>query len=471
MGYTKAVSLKIQAMTGLLTSKNSRYTFGSTKELLAKANEEKSGDVLAQIAASSDQERVEAKLALSKITLEQLKEEPVVAASEDEVTRFIDEKLDREVYDRIKKWTVEDLREYILSSSIDGDDVASIRFGLTGEMAAAVTKIMSNLDLISGAKRCRVSARANTTLGIKGVLGARLQPNHPTDSVDGIMASIYEGLSYGVGDAVIGINPAYDTPDIVAKLMNKTDELIEKLEIPTQNCILSHVTTQVKAINNGARAGLIFQSIAGCQKGNEAFGITLDVLEEAKQLGEKNQLNAGGNVMYFETGQGSELSSRSNNDADQLTLEARCYAMARHFRPFLVNDVVGFIGPEYLADGRQMIRAGLEDHFMGKLLGVPMGIDACYTNHMEADQNDLENLTVLLVAAGVNYFMGVPMGDDVMLSYQTSSFHDIATLREVMNLRPAPEFEQWLENVGIMKDGKLTDRAGDALYVKNLVGS
>ena len=227
--------------------------------------------------------------------------------------------------------------------------------------------------------------------------------------------------------------------------MDKTDELINQLEIPTQNCILSHVTTQVKAIKNGARAGLIFQSIAGCQKGNEAFGITIDVLKEAQELGEKNKLNTGGNVMYFETGQGSELSSRSNNDADQLTLEARCYALARHFKPFLVNDVVGFIGPEYLADGRQMIRAGLEDHFMGKLLGVPMGIDACYTNHMEADQNDLENLTVLLVAAGVNYFMGVPMGDDVMLSYQTSSFHDIATLREVMNLRPAPEFEKWLE--------------------------
>jgi len=450
------------------TISGQKFEFKDVKELLAKANEEKSGDALAGIAAASETERVAAKEALAEVTLADLRNQPVIAYDDDEVTRLIDDKLDAGQFDKIKNWTVARLRDFILSDEPDGMGVSGIRMALTGEMASAVCKLMSNLDLVSASKKLRVKSFANTTLGVDGVLGARLQPNHPADSVEGILASIYEGLSYGVGDAVIGINPAYDTPDIIARLLEATHKLMDALGLPAQNCVLSHVTTQVKAVEAGAPAGLIFQSIAGSEKGNTAFGIELARLTEARELGEKNCINKGKSVMYFETGQGSELSSRSHNDADQLTLEARCYAMARHFNPFLVNDVVGFIGPEYLADGRQMIRAGLEDHFMGKLLGVPMGIDACYTNHMDADQNDLENLAVLLTASGVNYFMGVPMGDDVMLSYQTTSFHDIASLRELLRLRPAPEFEVWLEDVGIMKNGRLTEQAGDATLIKSL---
>lgn len=448
--------------------KGETFVFNSVKEVLAKANEEKSGDALAGIAASSELERVAAKAALAELTLEELRNNPVIPPEEDDITRLIDEGLDSEVWQRIRGWSVSELREFLLSSDSDEAQCRSLSGGLTGEIAAAVTKIMSNLDLVRAAKKCRVVSKANTTLGLPGVLGARLQPNHPADSDQGIMASIYEGLSYGIGDAVIGINPAYDDAEVVERLLRLTHGVIESLEIPTQNCILSHVTTQMQAIERGAPAGLIFQSIAGSQKGNTAFGITIDMLKEAWALGKEKCTNSGASCMYFETGQGSELSSNTHNNADQLTLEARCYALARYFQPFLVNDVVGFIGPEYLADGRQMIRAGLEDHFMGKLLGLPMGIDACYTNHMEADQNDLENLTVLLVAAGVNYFMGVPMGDDVMLSYQTTSFHDVACLRELLNRRPAPEFEQWLESHGLMADGRLTARAGDLTYVHSL---
>jgi ethanolamine ammonia-lyase large subunit len=446
-----------------------RFEFRDIKAVLARANEEKSGDQLAGIGAASERERVAAKEVLAEITLDALRREPVLAYDDDEVTRFIDDNLNESQFEQIRNWNVAELRDFILSDWHDGAGVAGIRLGLTGEMAAAVCKLMSNLDLVSASKKMRVTATANTTLGLAGVLGARLQPNHPADAVDGILASLYEGLSFGVGDAVIGINPAYDTPDIVARLLEATNKVIDSLGLPAQNCILSHVTTQMKAIESGAPAGLIFQSIAGCQKGNTAFGIDLETLEAAKVLGENKCLNRGETVMYFETGQGSELSSRSNNGADQLTLEARCYAMARHFNPFLVNDVVGFIGPEYLADGRQMIRAGLEDHFMGKLLGVPMGIDACYTNHMDADQNDLENLAILLTAGGVNYFMGVPMGDDVMLSYQTTSFHDIAALRELLQLRPAPEFESWMCDVGLMLDGRLTEKGGDPLFIKSLL--
>jgi len=446
-----------------------KYDFRDIKDVLARANEEKSGDALAGIAAASDRERVAAKEVLAEITMEALRREPVVPHDEDEVTKFIDDNLDEVQFEKIRNWTVAELRDFILADSPDGAGVAGIRLGLTGEMASAVCKLMSNLDLVYASKKMRVIATANTTLGLESVLGARLQPNHPADAVDGILASLYEGLSFGVGDAVIGINPAYDTPDIVARLLEATNKVIDSLGLPAQNCILSHVTTQVKAVEMGAPAGLIFQSIAGCQKGNTAFGIDLETLERAKALGEKKCLNKGKTVMYFETGQGAELSSRSHNGADQLTLEARCYALARHFNPFLVNDVVGFIGPEYLADGRQMIRAGLEDHFMGKLLGVPMGIDACYTNHMDADQNDLENLAILLTAGGVNYFMGVPMGDDVMLSYQTTSFHDIAALRQLLRLKPAPEFETWMVDVGLMRDGRLTDKAGDPLFIKSLI--
>ncbi|HEY9787634.1 MAG TPA: ethanolamine ammonia-lyase subunit EutB [Candidatus Obscuribacterales bacterium] len=397
------------------------FRFGSLKELLAKANEEKSGDMLAGIGAKTEMERMAAKEVLCDVSLNRLREEAVIPYDDDEVTRIIDDNLDRDAFKKIQSWTVAELREFLLSDSTDSRAVENIRWGLTGEMAAAVAKIMSNLDLVKAASKCRVTAKAKTTLGIPGVLGARLQPNHPSDSVDGITASIYEGISYGVGDAVIGINPAYDTAETVSRLLDATNSLIEDLDIPAQNCVLSHITTQLKALERGAPSGLIFQSIAGTESGNRAFGIDNATLKEAQEAGKKLCRANGGSYMYFETGQGSELSSRTHNGADQLTLEARCYALARQFNPFLVNDVVGFIGPEYLKDGRQMIRAGLEDHFLGKLLGVPMGIDACYTNHMNADQNDLENLSMLLILAGVNYFMGVPMGDDVMLSYQTTS--------------------------------------------------
>lgn len=444
------------------------FQFADLKDLMAKANEEKSGDSLAGIAATSELQRIAAKQLLSDVTLKQLREQPVIPYERDEVTRIVDDNLDNDVFEKIQSWTVRDLREHLLSAKEESVFLGSLKNALTGEMAAAVTKIMSNMDLVTASAKLRVVARAKTTLGLKGRLGVRLQPNHPADAIDGITASIYEGLSYGAGDAVIGINPAYDTPDTVARLLEVTNQVIEDLSLPTQNCILSHVTTQVKAIEKGAPAGLIFQSIAGCEKGNKAFGLDNDTLKGAVEVGRKNCRVDGGQFMYFETGQGSELSSLSHEGVDQLTMEARCYALARQFQPFLVNDVVGFIGPEYLKDGKQMIRAGLEDHFMGKLLGVPMGIDACYTNHMNADQNDLENLAMLLALAGVNYFMGVPMGDDVMLSYQSTSFHDSATLREMMDLRPAPEFELWLEERDLMRDGKLTERAGNPKTISDM---
>lgn len=449
--------------------KGQTYKFETIKEVLAKANEEKSGDRLAGIAARSEIERVAAKEVLSQITLEALRE-PVVSLEDDEVSRLIDAGIDEDVFNRIKNWTVAELREFILGSDISKESLSQIRYGLNGEMAAACTKLMSNMDLVLAGTRLPVVVKAKTTLGLPGRLAARLQPNHPSDSLDGIKASIFEGLSYGVGDAVIGINPVYDTADTVAHLLDETSKLIERLGIPTQNCVLSHITTQMKAIERGARAGLIFQSIAGSEAGNRAFGIDCETLLEASELG--SQMIGSDEphpFMYFETGQGSELSSRTHHGADQLTMEARCYAFARSFNPFLVNDVVGFIGPEYLASGKQMIRAGLEDHFMGKLLGLPMGVDACYTNHMDADQNDLETLTVLLTSAGVNYFMGVPMGDDVMLSYQSTSFHDIAALREIFGYLPAPEFETWLESMGLMRNGKLTEAAGDPSFLAALV--
>jgi ethanolamine ammonia-lyase large subunit len=453
-----------------ITLKGRRFHFAGVKDVLAKANEAKSGDALAGIASGSEIERVAAKEVLSGLTMQDLRDNPVVSVEDDEVSNIIDASLDDQVFKKIAGWTVAQLREFLLradeESETDSKGLAEIGSALSGEMAAAVVKIMSNLDLVQAAKKFPVVVKARTTLGLPGRLGCRLQPNHPTDDLQGVRASIFDGLSYGAGDAVIGINPVFDSVDSVARLLEETANIIERYKIPTQNCVLSHITTQMQAIERGARAGLIFQSIAGTQKGNEAFGLDSDLLLEAMEIGEA-YVETGLCVsekrfMYFETGQGSELSSLSHYGADQVTLEARCYAFARCFKPFLVNDVVGFIGPEYLASGREMIRAGLEDHFMAKLLGLPMGVDACYTNHMDADQNDLENLTMLLVAAGVNYFMGVPMGDDVMLSYQSTSFHDIASLRSLYQLRPAPEFELWLEEMGIMSNGKLTALAGDA---------
>ncbi|MGD8189834.1 ethanolamine ammonia-lyase subunit EutB [Brevibacillus ginsengisoli] len=438
------------------------YQFASIIDVLAKANEEKSGDRLAGVAATSAEERVAAKVVLSNLTLSDLRNNPVVPYETDEVTRIIQDDVNERIYDSIKNWSVEELREWILNENTTGEDIKRISRGLTSEMVAAVAKIMSNLDLIYGAKKIRITAKCNTTIGLEGTLACRLQPNHPTDDPDGILASLMEGLTYGVGDAVLGLNPVDDTAESVTRVLKKFEEMKNKWAIPTQTCVLAHVTTQMEAIRKGAPSDLIFQSIAGSEKGNEAFGFNAATIEEARQLALHQGTSTGPNVMYFETGQGSELSSDAHFGVDQVTMEARCYGFAKRFQPFLVNTVVGFIGPEFLYDSKQVMRAGLEDHFMGKLSGIPMGVDACYTNHMKADQNDIENLAVLLSAAGCNYFMGIPHGDDVMLNYQCTGYHDTATLRDLMGLRPIREFEQWMEKMGFIENGKLTKRAGDA---------
>lgn len=438
------------------------YKFSSLMDVMAKANEQKSGDELAGIAARSMKERVAAKEVLSNIQLKDLKENPAVPYDEDEVTRIIIDGLNLKIYDEIKEWTVGELREWLLSDEVGDTEIKWIRRGLTSEMIAAVTKLMSNLDLIKAARKMVVTAHCNTTIGGEGILAARLQPNHTTDDPDGIMISLLEGLTYGVGDAVIGLNPVDDTADSVIRVLERFHEIKQKYQIPTQTCVLAHVTTQMEAIRRGAPTDLIFQSIAGSQKSNEAFGITGDMIEEARLLALREGTGAGPNVMYFETGQGSELSSDGHHGVDQVTMEARCYGFAKKFSPFMVNTVVGFIGPEYLYDSKQVIRAGLEDHFMGKLHGIPMGVDVCYTNHMKADQNDIECLSVLLTAAGCNYFIGVPAGDDIMLNYQCTGYHDIQTLRETLGVKPIKEFDEWLEKMGIRKNGKLTEIAGDA---------
>jgi len=438
------------------------YDFKSIMEVMAKANEEKSGDRLAGVAAESSEERVAAKVVLSHLTLENLRNCPAVPYEIDEVTRIIQDDVNEKIYNSIKDLTVSEFREWILDENTTGEDIKRASRGLTSEMVAAVTKLMSSLDLIYGAKKIRITAHCNTTIGLEGTLSARLQPNHTTDNPQGILASLMEGLTFGVGDAVIGLNPVDDSVESVMRILKTFEEFKNKWEIPTQNCVLAHVTTQMEAIRRGAPADLIFQSIAGSQKGNEAFGITAAMLEEARQLALKEGTGSGPNVMYFETGQGSELSSDSHYGVDQLTMEARCYGFAKRYSPFLVNTVVGFIGPEYLYDSKEVIRAGLEDHFMGKLTGIPMGVDACYTNHMKADQNDIENLSVLLTTAGCNYFMGLPHGDDIMLNYQSTGYHETATLRELLNLKPIKEFDVWMEKMGFTKDGKLTEKAGDA---------
>lgn len=440
------------------------YEFGSIKELLAKANEEKSGDQQAGIAAESAAERVAARYVLAEVPLHVLRENPVAPYDEDEVTRAIDDAINETIYEEIRHWTVGDLREWILSNKTTGDMISRISRSLTGEMVAAVTKLMGNLDLIVAARKIRVVTHSGNTMGLEGTLASRLQPNHPTDSVDGIRAAVYEGLSYGSGDSVIGINPSDDSVGSVSRLLEMTHEVIQRWEIPTQNCVLAHVTTQMEAMRRGAPTGLVFQSIAGSQKAMESFGVSVGLLDEAYELAKKYAFTAGPNYMYFETGQGSALSADGHHGADQLVLEARNYAIARRWNPFQVNTVVGFIGPEYLYDSVQIIRAGLEDHFMGKLSGVSMGCDVCYTNHAKADQNSNDNLAVLLASAGLNFIMGIPMGDDAMLSYQTTSFHDAPALRQALRLRPLPEFEQWMEDVGLWKDGQLTEIAGDASF-------
>ncbi|WP_445487503.1 ethanolamine ammonia-lyase subunit EutB [Niallia sp. 03133] len=439
------------------------YQFDSLKEILAKANEEKSGDQLAGIAATDRSERMAAKYALAELTLGDIRNNPVLPAEEDEVSMMIEEGVDELVYAKIRNWSISEFREFLLNDSTTNEVIETVRTGLTSEMIAGVTKLMSNLDLITAASKMQTVVRCNYEIGQKGVLASRAQPNHPFDSIQGIKAGLYEALSYGIGDAVIGINPVIDSVESVGGILTATKEVIDRWNIPTQNCVLAHVTTQMKAIEKGAPADLIFQSLAGTADGNKAFGINSRLLDEADELIRMKGTALGPNRWYFETGQGSELSSGTHSGIDQLTLEARCYGLARKYKPFLVNTVVGFIGPEYLYDSKQVIRAGLEDHFMGKLHGLPMGVDVCYTNHMKADQNDMDNLGVLLASAGVSFLISVPLSDDCMLNYQSLSFHDIATLRELLKLRPTPMFESWLEMKGIMENGKLTRQAGNPL--------
>ena len=437
------------------------YAFRDLKDVLAKANEEKTGDQLAGLAAENARERIAAKVVLSALTLADLRENPAVPYEEDEVTRIIQDDVNEKIYASIRNWTVSDLREWILSDDTTNADIARIRRGLTSEMVAAVCKLMSNLDLIYAANKMTVTAHCNTTIGLPGTLSCRLQPNHTTDDPEGITASVLEGLSFGAGDAVIGLNPVTDSPEQVGKVLRRFREIQERHAIPTQICVLAHVTAQMKAVRQGAPCDLIFQSIAGSQKGNEAFGFSAATLSDARDLLLRDGTAQGPNVMYFETGQGSELSSNAHHDTDQVTMEARCYGFAKHFSPFLVNTVVGFIGPEYLYDARQVTRAGLEDHFMGKLTGISMGCDCCYTNHMKADQNDIENLASLLTMAGCNYFMGIPHGDDIMLNYQTTGFRETAALRQITGKTAIPEFQCWLEKMGFVENGKLTAKAGD----------
>lgn len=438
------------------------YEFKSVREVMAKANEEKSGDTLAGIAAESAAERIAAKHVLANLTLNDLRNHPAVPYEEDEVTRIIQDDVNEEIFKEHKNKTVAEFREWLLDTETSGDMIKRASRGLTSEIVAGVTKLMSNLDLIYGAKKIEITAHCNTTIGKRGTFSSRLQPNNTVDDPKGILASTMEGLSLGCGDAVLGLNPVDDSVESVTRILKQFDDFRNKWEIPTQICVLAHVTTQIEAAKKmNAPIDLVFQSIAGSQKGNEAFGITAEMIQEAHDYALKFGKATGPNVMYFETGQGSELSSEAHNGWDQLTMEARCYGFAKRYQPFLVNTVVGFIGPEYLYDSKQVTRAGLEDHFMGKLTGISMGCDACYTNHMKTDQNDIENLATLLVAAGCNYIMGIPEGDDCMLMYQCTGFHEAAALREVFGLRPISEFDQWLEKMGISKDGKLTPLAGD----------
>jgi ethanolamine ammonia-lyase large subunit len=500
-----------------------RFHFRSLRELLAKANEEKSGDQLAGIAAGSEQERVAAKYALADTTLEHIVNNPVIDPDQDDVSRLILDTHDQNAFAQIKSMNVGEFREFILRDETSGEDLSRLRWAITPEIAAAAAKLMSNKDLVLASAKIRVVTHCRNTMGQRGVLGIRLQPNHPADDAAGNLLAALDGLLYGCGDAVIGVNPATEAVESVSAILHALTKLIDAYKIPTQACCLAHISTQLKALERGAPLDLLFQSVAGTQKANESFGITLNMLREGRErlleshkekisprrrgdaeksegsrlmemdtLGTDNTPAMSGpvdhkraltgnearfrkedssqnpprlrasavrspaelNVMYFETGQGSALSADAHHGIDQLTLEARAYGVARVFEPFLVNSVVGFIGPEYLYDERQIVRAGLEDHFMGKILGLPMGCDVCYTNHAAADQNSADNLLILLTAAGCNYFMGVPCSDDVMLNYQSTSFHDALAVRRLFNLRPAPEFVAWLHEMGLYKDGE-----------------
>jgi ethanolamine ammonia-lyase large subunit len=439
---------------------NHVYAFKDLKTLLAKASPLRSGDVLAGVAANSNQERIAAQLALADVPLTTFLNEAVIPYEADDVTRLIIDKHDAESFKSISHFTVGELRDWLLSDKADTLILQNLAAALTPEMVAAVSKLMRNQDLISVAQKCEVVTHFRNTLGLKGCLSTRLQPNDPTDNLKGIAASIIDGLLYASGDAVIGINPATDSPSVVTSLLRMIDNFRMKYEMPIQSCVLCHVTTTLDIINH-APVDLVFQSIGGTEKTNKSFGISLSLLDEANQAAlSLNRGTIGNNVMYFETGQGSSLSANAHHGVDQQTLEARAYSVARQFNPLLVNTVVGFIGPEYLFDGKQIIRAALEDHFCGKLLGLPMGVDVCYTNHAEADQDDMDNLLTLLGVAGCNYIMGIPGADDIMLNYQSTSFHDALYLRKVLNKKPAPEFEKWLI------DHSILDEKGNQLPIK-----
>jgi len=434
------------------------YTFAGLRELLAKASPARSGDYLAGVAAGSAEERVAAQMALADLPLTTFLNEAVVPYETDEVTRLIVDGADAAAFAPIRHLTVGGLRDWLLGDGADEATLARIAPGLTPEMAAAVSKIMRIQDLVLVARKCRVVTRFRNTIGLSGTLSTRLQPNHPLDDPSGIAASLFDGLMYGSGDAVIGINPATDNVPRVIELVRMLDDVIGRYAIPTQSCVLTHVTNTLAAIERGAPVDLVFQSIAGTEAANASFGIDLALLAEARDAAlSLRRGTLGDNLMYFETGQGSALSSNANHGLDQQTCEARAYAVARAFQPLLVNSVVGFIGPEYLYDGKQIIRAGLEDHFCAKLLGLPMGVDVCYTNHAEADQDDMDVLLTMLGAAGCTFVMGVPGADDIMLNYQTTSFHDALYARRALGLSPAPEFHAWLREVGIFTgDGAAT---------------
>ncbi len=436
------------------TIRAERFVFADLREVFAKANEEKSGDRLAGIAASSERERVAAKLVLAEVRLSEIVAQPLIDPDDDEVSHLILDTMDHDTFHSLASMTVGEFREYVLDDAVGEAELRRLHWAITPEVAAAVAKLMSNKDLVLVASKIRTVTRCRNTMGERGVLGIRLQPNHPSDDLGGILLSAVDGLLFGCGDAVIGVNPATESVETVMTILRGLARLIDTYDIPTQACCLAHISTQLASLDRGAPVDLLFQSLAGTEAANASFGVNLNLLREGRERVLEHHRNrnvawVGDNVMYFETGQGSALSANAHHGVDQLTLEARAYGVARTLAPFLVNSVVGFIGPEYLSDERQIIRAGLEDHFMGKLLGLPMGCDVCYTNHAAADQNSADNLLLLLAAAGCNYFMGVPCADDVMLNYQSTSFHDALGVRKLFGLRPAPEFLAWLEQEGI----------------------
>ena len=434
------------------TVNNHRYVFDGLKELLAKASPFRSGDALAGVAAESNEERIAAQFALSNVPLTDFLNDEIIPYEKDEITRLIIDTHNKEAFLLLSSFTVGELRDWLLTDEATSDLLQKLASGFTPEMVAAVSKLMRNQDLIQIARKCEVVSKFRTTVGLSGRLSVRLQPNSPVDDPKGIVASVIDGLMYGCGDAVLGINPATDSPEMVSELLKMLDHIRLKFEIPTQSCILCHVTTALKIMDK-APVDLVFQSIGGTEKTNTSFGVNMSILDEAYEAAMSlNRGTVGKQVMYFETGQGSSLSANANFGADQQTCEVRAYALARKYNPFLVNTVVGFIGPEYLYDGKQIIRAALEDHFCAKLLGLPMGADICYTNHAEADQDDMDNLLTLLGVAGINFIMGVPGADDIMLNYQSTSFHDALYVRKVLNKKPAPEFEQWLLSMGIIDE-------------------